>query len=63
MKKPNQIQKFILGIFIPIILFIIAHTILTNYMFFIYPFQLSYTWKIWLAYLIIVGYIEYKIFS
>ena len=60
----NKIQKIILAIFIPIILYVISLSIAESITLdFALPDYLGETWPVWLVFLIIVCIFEYKLFK
>jgi hypothetical protein len=64
--KLNPNQKLIFAIVIPIALFILTMPIAGSFTPSYprpYPFNFEYTWWVWLLYVCIVGFIEYKIFD
>ena len=60
----NKIQKIILAIFIPVILYVISLSIAESITLdFNLPFYLGKTWPVWLVFLIIVCIFKYKLFE
>lgn len=62
----NAKQKLIFAIAVPLALFIVAVTIADAFdhdYFNSEPFNFKYTWWVWLVYICIVGFLEYKIFD
>ena len=64
----NKQQKIIIGIVIPLILLIISLTIADNVAqadgyYPRHPFKFHVTWWVWLLFVIIVGFFEYKLFE
>jgi len=60
----NKIQKIILAIFIPVILYVISLSIAESITLdFALPDYLGETWSVWLVFLIIVCIFEYKLFK
>ncbi|HKJ34338.1 MAG TPA: hypothetical protein VE912_10770 [Bacteroidales bacterium] len=76
MKKLNNTQRMIVSIILPLILFIVSLAIANNIGYHIVgvgtyshiihggkPFAINDTWYIWVIYLAIIGYFEYKIWD
>lgn len=64
--KLNQQQKIILGIVVPVGLLIIFYPIAAEFdgnPYYSRPFKFEDTWLVWLIYVIIVGFIEFKLFE
>lgn len=63
--KLNPNQKLIFAIVIPIALLILIMPIADVFdaSYSSRPFNFEYTWWVWLLYVCLVGYIEYKIFE
>lgn len=63
--KLNPNQKIIFAIVVPIALFILTMPIASNVVpcCSYDPFIFFYTWWVWLLYVCVVGFIEYKIFE
>lgn len=64
----NKHQKIILGIVIPVVLLVIAlpiadHVAQVGGSYPGYPFKFQITWWVWLAYLGIGAFAEYKLFE
>ena len=64
----NQSQKIIFSILIPVgLLFLFIPIALefggSSYADGLQPFNLVRTWNVWLIYIVIVGYLEYKLFN
>lgn len=65
--KLNKQQKLLAAIGLPIILYLvnvkIAGVIGENFIGQAQPFNFDATWWIWLIFVVIVGFIEYKLFE
>ncbi|MDI9881559.1 hypothetical protein [Flectobacillus longus] len=65
--KLNPNQKMIFAIVIPIALFVltmpIAGNLVAGWYYGYNPFNFNVTWWVWLLYVCIVGFIEYKVFE
>ncbi len=61
MSKMNLAQKVITGISVGLILFIFSFVIAEN--FYHRAFELEETWLVWVIFVTVAGYFEYKLFS
>lgn len=65
--KLNKQQKLLTAIGLPIILFLvnvkIAGVIGENFIGQAQPFNFDATWWLWLIFVVIIGFIEYKLFE
>lgn len=64
--KLNSQQKIIFAIVIPVGLFVLFYPIADSFdggNWYSKPFRFQDTWWVWLIYIGIVGYVEYKLFE
>lgn len=62
-KKLNSTQKLIVAISVPSVLLVITLAIADDIGGYGGPFDIEDTWLVWVIYLTVVGYFEFKLFS